>query len=130
MHTRSLVAVFLLVGSGIVLFATLGTGREGTRRTLPGLTADGFVQLPNQWRLRPAGTQTELGDFPVHAELHPSGQWLAVLHAGFGEHEVVVLALKGRPRVVSRAQVDQTFYGLCFSADGKSLFASGGEYEV
>ena len=26
--------------------------------------------------------------------------------------------------------VEQTFYGLCFSPDGRQLFASGGEYEV
>ncbi|MFL5340478.1 MAG: bifunctional YncE family protein/alkaline phosphatase family protein [Gemmataceae bacterium] len=132
MNTRSLVAAFLLIGGGIGLFAALGTGGDpAARRTLPGLTADGFVQLPNQWRLRPAGTQIELGDFPVHAELHPSGQWLAVLHAGFGDHEIAIVALKGaRPRVVSRARIEQSFYGLCFTADGKRLFASGGEYEV
>jgi YVTN family beta-propeller protein len=64
-------------------------------------------------------------------EIDPSGEWLAVLHAGYGEHEIAILSLKtAKPRVVSRVRLDQTFYGLCFSPDGKSLFASGGEYEV
>src|SRR5262249_35319272 len=97
------------------------------------LQPDGYMQLANQWRLRPAGRQVELGDFPVNVAAHPDGQFVAVLHAGYREHEVVVLDLKtnpNRPKVVSRATLDQTFYGLCFAPDGKTLFASGGEFAV
>src|SRR5207244_13024047 len=134
MSRRSVFAAILLVGGVVALLTTTGIGRDpnpGQRRVVPGLQADGYVLLPNQWKLRPTGTQVEVGDFPVHAELHPSGQWLAVLHAGFGEHEIAILALKGpRPRVISRVRIDQTFYGLTFSPDGKAIFASGGEYEV
>jgi len=134
MPRRSFLAALLLVGGCVGLLAALGNGNEAdsaARRTVPGLAPDGYVQLPNQWRLRPVGAQTEVGDFPVHAELHPSGQWLAVLHAGHGEHEIVVMALSGaRARMTSRFRIDQTFYGLAFSADGNRLYASGGEYEV
>ena len=42
----------------------------------------------------------------------------AVLHSSAGD------------LVVSRATLDQAFYGLCFAPDGRRLFASGGEYEV
>src|SRR5262249_22181849 len=31
---------------------------------------------------------------------------------------------------VGQVVLDQTWYGLCFSSDGKQLFVSGGEYEV
>ncbi|MDB5308659.1 MAG: hypothetical protein JWO38_2861 [Gemmataceae bacterium] len=100
-------------------------------RVLPGLRKDGFVQLPNQWRLKPAGRHLELGDFPVNTALHPTGLYAAVLHAGFREHEVVIVDLnKARTRVVSRVQVDQAFYGLTFSPDGRQLYASGGEFET
>jgi DNA-binding beta-propeller fold protein YncE len=85
--------------------------------------------LPNQWSLRPAGRQVELGDFPVNLALHPSGQWLAVLHAGYGEHEVAIVNLK-RQKIACRVPIDQAFCGLSFSPDGGRLFASGGEYEV
>jgi hypothetical protein len=125
--------MLFLVGGTIALATTIGLGRdpdERVHRQLPGIDPYGFIQLPNQWKLRPVGTQTEVGDFPVHAELHPSGRWLAILHAGYGTHEVVVLELKGaRPRIVCRAPIDQAFYGLCFSPDGNSLFVSGGEFE-
>jgi DNA-binding beta-propeller fold protein YncE len=100
-------------------------------RVLPGLQADGFVQLPNQWKLRPAGKQVEVGNFPVNTALHPSGQYLAVLHAGMQEHEVAIIDLnKARQRIISRVVVDQAFYGLCFSPDGRRLYASGGEFAV
>ncbi len=100
-------------------------------RVLPGARDDGFVLLPNQWSLRPAGRQVPLGDFPINIALHPGGQWLAVLHGGHGDHEIVIVDLNARrPRVVSRAVVDQAFYGLCFTPDGRRVFASGGEYEV
>src|SRR5580704_8890693 len=104
MHRRSLAAVLLLTATGAILLTALSPGREGQElpatpaaspapRLLPGLLADGFVQLPNQWRLRPAGTQIEVGDFPVNVALHPGGQFLAVLHAGYRDHEILTVAL-------------------------------------
>ena len=99
-------------------------------RQLPGLRKDGFVQLPNQWRLKPAGKQIEMGDLPVNIALHPTGQFAAVLHAGFGTHEIAIVDLNvRRSRIVSRTTVDQAFYGLTFSPDGKQVYASGGEFE-
>jgi DNA-binding beta-propeller fold protein YncE len=100
-------------------------------RVLPGAQADGAIRLPNQWAIRPAGRQLELGDFPVNTALHPSGRWLAVLHAGYGPHEVTIVGLEPeRQRVVSRVVLEQTFVGLCFAPDGKTLFASGGEFDL
>ena len=101
------------------------------RLVLPGVQPNGEVLLPNQWSLRPAGRQLQLGDFPVNIALHPSGRWLAVLHAGYGIHEIFTVDLNGRrQKVVCRVALDQAFYGLCFSPDGKRVFASGGEFEV
>ena len=105
--------------------------RTVTPRVLPGIQPDGFVRLPNQWSLKPAGKHLEVGDFPVNIALHPSGEWLAVQHAGYGDHEVVIVQVNGRrQRIVSRVAVEQTFSGICFSPDGKTLFLSGGEFEV
>jgi DNA-binding beta-propeller fold protein YncE len=61
---------------------------------------------------------------------HPTGEYLAILCAGFRDHEVVLIDLNPqRPRVVSRATIDQAFYGLTFSPDGSKIYASGGEFE-
>ena len=144
MRHRSLTALFLIGLAGFALGYPLFVVREpqsaraeegrraaaSGKRMLPGLEPDGTIRLPNQWALRPAGKQLELGDFPVNLVLHPSGNWLASLHAGFGTHEVIIVTLQGKDaKIVCRVPVEQAFYGLCFTPDGKSLFASGGELE-
>lgn len=98
---------------------------------LPGAAADGTIRLPNAWSIKPAGKQVELGDFPVNMAVHPSGQWLAVLHCGYGPHEIYLIDLrKNKQAVTSRVTLAQAFYGLTFSPDGKTLYASGGEFDV
>ena len=95
----------------------------------PGPQPDGSMLLPNQWSLRPAGTQTELGDFPVNLALHPGGKFAAILHCGYGPHEIIVVELPAA-RVASRTSVAEAFYGLAFSPDGKQLACSGSSGEV
>jgi YVTN family beta-propeller protein len=96
---------------------------------LPGQRADGSVLLPNQWILRPAGTQIALGDFPVNMALHPDGQFAAVLHCGHGQHEIVILDLTSQA-IASRTHLSEAFYGITFSRDGTELFCSGASGEV
>ena len=78
-----LVAAALASGSGL-------WAAEPAPRT-PGPQADGSVILPNQWSLRPAGRQLEVGDFPAAIALHPNGRHAVVLHCGYGPHEIAVL---------------------------------------
>jgi YVTN family beta-propeller protein len=102
---------------------------QGRDRDVPGQRADGSVRLPNQWFLRPVGRQIELGDFPVNIAVHPSGRWAAVLHAGYGQHEIVVVDLRTE-EVASRTKLKEAFYGIEFSADGKKVFSSGAGEEA
>lgn len=96
---------------------------------LPGQQADGSVLLPNQWSLRPAGRQVLVGDFPVNIALHPGNRYAAVLHAGYGRHEVIILDLPGA-RIICRAALDEAFYGLRFNQAGTQLFCSGASNEA
>ena len=96
---------------------------------LPGRRPDGSVLLPNHWSLRPAGKQVELGDFPVNVAVHPGGRFAAVLHSGYGAHEILLVDIPSAA-VVSRTSVHEAFYGLEFSPDGKQLFCSGAGDEV
>jgi DNA-binding beta-propeller fold protein YncE len=139
MH-RSVVAAGLLacVCGGLALALTARPDPPRPRpappspaRLLPGVQPGGIVRLPNQWSLRPAGRHVLLGDFPVNLALHPSGPWVAALHAGYGTHEVIVLDVAGpTPRITCRVPVHQAFYGVCWAPDGKTLYASGGEFEI
>src|SRR5438093_2422612 len=93
-----------------------------TPRLLPGVQATGAIQLPNQWSLRPAGKQVTLGDFPVNIAVHPTGRWLAILHAGYGTHEVTIFDTdKLRQKIVCRAILDQALCGFALSPDGKMM---------
>ncbi len=103
--------------------------RAPPARVLPGLQRDGFVQLPNQWKLKPTGTHLDVGDFPVNIQFHPTGQYAAILHNGYREHEVIVVSLAATRKIVSRTIVPQSFTGLAFSPDGKQVYASGGEFD-
>ena len=129
--SRLLIAVSLAIsGSGFTFQEPQPSTSDAKRLpVLPGVQPSGAILLPNQWSLRPAGKHIQMGDFPVNLAMHPAGQWLAALHAGYGEHEIIIVNLKSQ-KIASRVILPQTFYGLCFSPDGKSLFASGGEYEV
>src|SRR6058998_728209 len=137
----------------------LAPGPAPRRTAVPGPTGDGAVRLPTQWFLRPAGKHLLLGDFPVNIALHPAGKFAAVLHCGHGRNEIIIVELgKEKPkakakqnenenekekdkekqkesdaeqdRVVSRVVVDEAFYGLAFSGDGRKLFCSGAGSEV
>ena len=99
--------------------------RTRPQTTWPGLTHAGTVLLPNGWSLEPAGRQTRLGDFPVQMAVHPSEQVLAILHAGYGEHEVVTASTE-TGKIIGRVALPETFAGLVWSADGKQLFVGGG----
>jgi YVTN family beta-propeller protein len=124
----------LLIGliAGVVLWSGCSTPDRLSPEEpidVPGQRPGGAVRLPNQWWLRPAGRQVVLGDFPVNFAVHPSGKFVAVLHCGHGTHEIITVdPVAGK--IISRATVDEAFYGLAFSADGTELFCSGAGDEV
>jgi YVTN family beta-propeller protein len=95
----------------------------------PGRRFDGSVLLPNQWSLRPAGRQTPLGDLPINIAVHPGSRYAAILHAGYGKQEIVVVDLPSGA-IVSKVGIDESFYGIEFSADGSKLLCSGAGSEV
>ena len=125
---RTLAFVCALVASSSFTFGE-PPPLESKKISLPGMQAGGAMLLPNQWSLNPAGKQLALGDFPTTICLHPEQNFAAVLHSGYGEHEVVIVDTK-QFKTVSRVSMPQTFVGMCFSHDGKELFCSGSEKEV
>ncbi|GAC1313877.1 MAG: hypothetical protein NVSMB14_14760 [Isosphaeraceae bacterium] len=118
------------IGFGLILAcATAGFATdepEQEKTVWPGMTKAGAVLLPNGWSLKPAGKQTKLGDFPILIAENPQSPILAILHAGYGEHEVVTVDVEGaNAKVVGRVALHETFGGLAWSSDGKRLFVGG-----
>lgn len=102
---------------------------KSARDRVPGLQSNAEVLLPNGWSLAPEGTQIEMGDFPTHIQVTKDGKFAAVLHCGWGAHEIRMVSLGEKPAVTSTTSVPQAFYGLSFSADDSRLLVSGGEDE-
>jgi DNA-binding beta-propeller fold protein YncE len=65
----------------------------------------------------------------VNSVLHPGGRYLAVQHAGHSKHAIYVVDLQNA-RVISINQLFETFCGIAFSADGKTLYCSGAGKET
>jgi DNA-binding beta-propeller fold protein YncE len=122
----------IIIPSLLVLIAAFGICQAANLNVpplWPGRQPDGSMLLPNQWSLRPAGTHIEMGDFPVNIALSPEGRFAAVLHCGYSQHEIVVVSL-AEGKVVSRANVNEAFYGIAFAPDGRKIFCSGASREV
>ncbi len=130
-RVSSATAAVLVLACGAALGQEPAPGPTRARgeATWPGLTRAGAVLLPNGWSLKPAGKQARLGDFPVAIAEHPTEPILAVLHAGYGEHEVITLdAATGK--TIARFTIKESFQGLAWSGDGRRLFVGGGFDDV
>ena len=131
MHTLRFASAAMAVAFASATFSS-SLSQEATPKKspvqLPGMQSNGQTLLPNGWSLRPAGEQIDLGDFPSHMELSPDRKFAAVLHAGWGTHEVRIVSLETK-KVTSSVVIDQTFQGIRFSDDGSNLFVSGAEDE-
>ncbi len=92
----------------------------------PGSRPDGSIVLPNGWRLTPHGEQLPLAhDLPLRLVWHQDGRHLAIQHAGYRAHGITLFdAAQGR--CVAEVPLARSWRGCTFSADGRTLFVSGG----
>ena len=81
--------------------------------------------LPNGWKLSPPGKSVATEDLVLNTVLSPDAKALVTVTAGFNPHGLVVLDTK-TDQVVQRINLKSAYNGLTWSADGKSLYVSGG----
>lgn len=82
------------------------------------------TRLPNGWRITPSGTAVlPLGTLPLRMTQDPSGRWLAISNAGFGDLAITIVDQQ-TGKVVDSQALAKTFYGLAFSPAGDQLYAS------
>jgi YVTN family beta-propeller protein len=93
---------------------------------LPGkIEQTGQVLLPNGWKLSPAGTALPLGDLPLNMQLSASGRLLAVTNNGQSTQSIQLIDPKNE-KLLDERIISKSWYGLAFSRDEKTLYASGG----
>lgn len=83
------------------------------------------VQLPNGWSLTPAGRSFPLGDLPLNIAVSASSKRMAVTNNGQSVHSIQLIDPKTET-VLHTMLIPKAWYGLVFSEDENSLYASGG----
>jgi len=83
------------------------------------------VLLPNGWKLSPAGSYLQLGDLPLNIQLSSSGKLLAVTNNGQSTQSIQLIDPVNQ-KLLDEKIVGKSWYGLAFSHDEKTLYASGG----
>jgi len=87
------------------------------------------VDLPNGWHLTPAGKNLQLGDLPLNIAVSPSKKYMAVTNNGQSTQSIELFSVK-EERMLDSITVAKAWLGLAFSADEKSIYASGGNDNV
>ncbi len=83
------------------------------------------VHLPNGWSLTPAGRNITLGDLPLNMAVSKDKKYIAVTNNGQSTQMIQLVDVR-KEMIVDSLIIPKSWYGLSFSTDGKSLYASGG----
>lgn len=91
---------------------------------VPGKNGDKTL-LPNGWSLSPAGNSLQLGDLPLNIVLSSSKKYLAVTNNGQSTQSIQLIDVE-KEQILDEIKINKSWYGLQFSRDEKTLYASGG----
>ncbi len=131
---RAAAAAALLVVAGFALVAAAAAPVAGPR-------PDGTAFTPQGWRVTPAGTQTELGLWPMDVAMSPRGDLVLVANAGYARHSLMAIdPATGKVIQTIRASGAKShgwwdwasghptgyYLGIAFAPDGKHAWASDG----
>ena len=84
------------------------------------------ADLPNGWKIRPAGTSIgDFGDLVVNVTPSPDGRIVVAAHAGFLPHGIEVFDTATRKQI-QHISLPSVWQGMEWSPDGKTLYVAGG----
>jgi YVTN family beta-propeller protein len=93
--------------------------------TTSAVHAADLVRLSTGVSLDPAAESHVVGNFPLAIAVAPGGERVALLLNGWRQQGVQIVNAKSGAVIQTLPQI-AAFIGLAFSADGKALYASGG----
>jgi YVTN family beta-propeller protein len=116
-----------LLASTLALVVVAQRGAQEPHR--PGPIGWGVTQLPNGWRIAPAGRHSQIGDLPLNMVWSPDGRYIIVTNNGWSKPTLTIFdtatfAVKGT------VPLDHAWLGLAWHPDGKRLFTSGAAQNV
>ena len=95
----------------------------------PGLVEPGITQLPNGWRIAPAGRHAQVGDLPLNMVWSPDGRYLLITNNGWAKPSITVFDTANF-FIQSTLPIDHAWLGLAWHPDGKRLYSSGAAQNV
>jgi YVTN family beta-propeller protein len=122
---RVLRVAFLAVA--VTLSILSSTLRQQAQRANQNLVEQSL--LPTGARLDPAGRSFDVGNMPLAMLFSPEGDRIVILLSGWREEGLQVVE-RATGRVVQTLKQPAAFFGLAFSPDGHTLYASGGDEDV
>jgi YVTN family beta-propeller protein len=108
--------------TGVVVLAAMCVAPVWTQ--LPHPTSDGY-ELPNGWRITPAGRAIATEDMVLKLVASPDDRVVIGSHSGYNPHGLVVVDTKSE-EALQRISLKTTWLGMAWSPDGKTLYVSGG----
>src|SRR5674476_1445741 len=87
------------------------------------------VSLPNGWKLTPVGKLLPLGDLPLNIAISPSKKLAAITNNGESDQTIQLVDIDKKV-ILDSIIVGKAWLGLTFSADGRYLYASGGNDNI
>jgi YVTN family beta-propeller protein len=95
------------------------------RKQLPHSIQGGF-DLPNGWRITPAGKPIAvLNDLVLNMVVSEDGRIMVANHSGYQPHGIDVIDVS-TSKVAQQIELPSTWLGMTWSPDGKTLYVSGG----
>ena len=99
----------------------IGPATQERPHVIPG----GF-DLPNGWRITPAGQKlADTGDLVMRLSAAPDGKALIAVNAGYLPHGLTVID-PATGKVVQKIALKSAWLGLAWAPDGHTLYVSGG----
>ncbi|MFY4777441.1 glutaminyl-peptide cyclotransferase [Metabacillus sp. RGM 3146] len=119
----------IIIGTALVSLLFSGSVTAAAAyKIFAGPKVDGTSVTSGGWYLKPAGTQVNLGSFPMGGALTPDKKYLVAANAGSGTHSLQVVDTKKKTvtQTISYESPEALYLGVAFSPDGKKLYASAG----
>jgi len=112
--------------AGIVIFLSLSMMGFSQVKTpdLPGKYKD-YTLLPNGWKLTPTGKQVAIGELPLNMVVTRDEHYAITSNSGMGVNSLSVVDLVTM-KEVQRLVINNTWVGLAFGKNDKTLYVSGG----
>ncbi|MHB8208641.1 alkaline phosphatase family protein [Mucilaginibacter sp.] len=83
------------------------------------------TNLPNGWGITKVGQSLPLGDLPLNIAVSKTKKYMAVTNDGQGVQTIQLIDVASK-KIADEVTIPKAWGGLVFSADEKSLYASGG----